>query len=175
MRKFLLAATILAPFVVAPAFAGGAQQGLTAAGDINLSKTTAGSTAIVGGMQGTNAQAKAAGNGGVIVGAVSGNYTSVDTAAAGTAGPMGSYTNTTATQTNLGGTLAGGLALNKDAGHGGAPRGDLFSVQGNGASGSAGGGQSSMAGGTAAATATNMNLGGFIKVDPPRNSGHGRR
>ena len=86
MRKFLLAATILAPFVVAPAFAGGAPQGLTAAGDINLSKTTAGSTAIVGSMQGTNAQAKAAGNGGVIVGAVSGNYTSVETTALGKAG-----------------------------------------------------------------------------------------
>ena len=153
MRKFLLAATILAPFVAAPAFAGGASQGLTAAGDINLSKTTAGSTAVVGSMQGTNAQAKAAGKAGV----------------------KGSYTDTTATQTNIGGTLAGGLALNKDAGHGGGPRADTVSVQGNGASGSAGGGQSSMSGGTAAATATNMNLGGFIKVEPPRERGHAPR
>ncbi len=175
MRKFLLAATILAPFVAAPAFAGGASQGLTAAGDINLSKTTAGSTAVVGSMQGTNAQAKAAGNGGVIVGAVSGNYTSVETTALGKAGVKGSYTDTTATQTNIGGTLAGGLALNKDAGHGGGPRADTVSVQGNGASGSAGGGQSSMSGGTAAATATNMNLGGFIKVEPPRERGHAPR
>ena len=99
MRKFLLAATLLAPFVVAPALAGGAPQGLAVAGDINLSKTTAGSTAIVGGMQGTNAQARTAGNGGVIVGAVSGNYTSVETTAGGMAGPKGSYTDTTATQT----------------------------------------------------------------------------
>ena len=126
----------------------------------------------MGSTQGTNAQARVAGNGGVIVGAVSGNYTAVETTAAGKGSPMGSYTDTTATQTNIGGTLAGGLALNKNARPGpGSPLTQAVSVQGNGASGSAGGGQSSMAGGTAAASATNINLGGFIKVETPR--GHG--
>lgn len=173
MRKFLLAATILAPFAIAPAFAG--SDALSIAGDLNLAKTSAGSTAAVGSMQGTNAQAKAAGNGGVIVGAVSGNYTSVETTALGKAGPMGSYTDTTATQANVGGTVAAGLALNKGGRPMGGPTADLFTVTSNGASGSAGGGQSSTAMGGSAATATNTNLGGFIKVEQPHRGGHGPR
>jgi hypothetical protein len=85
MRKFLLAATILAPFAVAPAFAGGGSGGGMISGDGNLATTSAGSSATVGSVQGTAAQAKAAGNGGVIVGAVSANHTSVATTAAGQA------------------------------------------------------------------------------------------
>jgi hypothetical protein len=73
MRRFLLAATILLPFAVAPAFAE-MQQPMTAAGDINIGKTAAGSSAGVSSQQGTMAGAKVAGNGAVIVGAVSGNY-----------------------------------------------------------------------------------------------------
>jgi hypothetical protein len=174
MRKFLLAATILAPFAVAPAFAGGGSGGGMISGDGNLATTSAGSSATVGSVQGTAAQAKAAGNGGVIVGAVSANHTSVATTAAGQAGPQGSATRTTATQANVGGTVAAGLAVNKDGGRDAGPKASTASVQGNGASGSAGGGQTSMARGGAAATAANMNLGGFVKVEPPQHGGGSR-
>jgi hypothetical protein len=154
MRKLLFAATILAPFAVAPAFAGD----LTIAGDVNLAKTAAGSTAGVASGQGTMAGAKAAGNGAVIVGAVSGNYTAVQTGAAALAGPKGSFTNTTAQQVNIGGTVAGGLTDNQKHG---------------GAAGMAGGQQSSQAMGGSAASATNTNLGGFIKVEQPKPPRHG--
>jgi hypothetical protein len=149
MRKFLLAATILAPFALAPAFAE-MPRSQTVAADVNLAKTSAGSTAGVSSEQGTMAGAKVGGNGAVITGAVSGNYTQVNTAAGATAGPKGSFTNTNAQQVNIGGTVSGGLA--DSAKHSG------------GASGMAGGGQSSQANGGASATASNTNLGGIIKV-----------
>ena len=164
MRKFLLAATVLAPFVVAPVFAGGTHQGLTAAGDINLAKTSAGSNATVGSTQDTSAQAKTGGAGGVIAGAVSGNYTSVGTSAQGSASPTGSYTGTTATQTNIGGTVAGGGLLGNSVG-----------APGKTASGSAGGGQSSTATGGSAASASTKNLGGSVTVQTPRGHGSGAR
>jgi hypothetical protein len=154
VRKFLLAATILAPFAVAPAFAD-MPANLTAAGDINLAKTAAGSTAGVASQQGTMAASKVGGNGAVLTGAVSGNYTQMNTAAGATAGPKGSFTNTTAQQVNIGGTVTGGIADN--------------GKHGNGATGMAGGGQSSQATGGAAATAANTNLGGFIAVQQPRS------
>ncbi len=154
MRKFLLAATILAPFAMAPAFAE-MPQAMTAAGDVNLAKTAAGSTAGVASEQGTMAGAKVGGNGAVIVGAVSGNYTQVQTSAGATAGPKGSFTNTTAQQVNIGGTVAGGLADN--------------GKHSNGATGIAGGQQTSQATGGAAATASNANLGGIIKVEQPKH------
>ncbi len=144
MRKFLLAATILAPFAVAPAFAGGGSGGGMISGDSDLATTSAGSSARLAASK-VPRPAKAAGNGGVIVGAVSGNHTSVATTAAGQAGPQGSATQTTATQANVGGTVAAGLAVNKDGGRDAGPRASTASVQGNGASGSAGGGQTSMA------------------------------
>jgi hypothetical protein len=156
MRRFLLAATILLPFAVAPAFAE-MQQPMTAAGDINIGKTAAGSSAGVSSQQGTMAGAKVAGNGAVIVGAVSGNYTSVQTGAGATAGPKGSFTNTNAQQTNIGGTVTGGLG--SSANHN------------SGASGKASGDQNSQASGDASATASNTNLGGFVKVQQPRG-GH---
>jgi hypothetical protein len=159
VRKFLLAATILAPFAVAPAFAD-MPANLTAAGDINLAKTAAGSTAGVASQQGTMAASKVGGNGAVLTGAVSGNYTQVNTAAGATAGPKGSYTNTTAQQVNIGGTVTGGVANS--------------AKRGNGATGAASGGQSSQATGGAAATAANTNLGGFIAVQQPRG-GHPAR
>jgi hypothetical protein len=149
MRKFLLAATILAPFAFAPAF------GQTIAGDVNLAKTAAGSTAGVASEQGTMAGAKVGGNGAVVTGAVSGNYTQVQTAAGATAGPKGSFTNTTAQQINIGGTVAGGLADN--------------SKHSNAATGIAGGQQTSQATGGSAATASNANLGGMIKVEQPKH------
>jgi hypothetical protein len=162
MRKFLLAATMLIPFA---AFAGGTD--LSIAGDGNLATTSAGLSAGVQSTQGTHAQANVSGNGGVIVGAVSGNYTSVATTALGKAGPAGSYTDTTATQTNVGGTVASGLAVNKNrsstpialtAGRG----------QANGASGSASGGQNSQASGGSSATAANTNLGGSMSLNLPK-------
>lgn len=162
MRTFLLAATMLVPFT---AFAGGS--GMSAAGDLNVAKTAAGSTAGVQSSQGTHAQATAAGNGGIVVGAISGNYTAVDTTAAGRAGPGGSFTQTTATQTNIGGTAAAGYAINKT---GRAPialtagRG-----QASGASGIAGGGQDSQAAGSSTASASNANIGGFVAVKPGRS------
>jgi hypothetical protein len=84
-----------------------------AAGDVNTEMTSAGSSAGVSSVQGTKARTNVVGTGGVIVGAVSGNTTSVQTSAQGTAGPKGSYTDTTATQSNLGGAVAGGLGLTK--------------------------------------------------------------
>ena len=164
MRKFLLAATVLAPFVVAPVFAGGTHQGLTAAGDINLAKTSAGSNATVGSTQDTSAQAKTGGAGGVVAGAVSGNYTSIEHHGTGQASPTGSYTDTTATQTNVGGTVAGGGLL-----------GNTVAAPGKTASGSAGGGQSSTATGGAAASASTRNLGGTITVQTLRGHGSGPR
>jgi hypothetical protein len=157
MRKFLLCATMMVPFA---AFAGGS--GLSVAGDVNIAKTSAGSTAGVASIQGTQAQIKAGGAGGVVVGAVSGNYTGVGTTALGKAGPAGSYTDTTATQTNVGGTVSGGLAIGKSSGRMPA------------AGGSASGGQSSMASGGSAATASDTNIGGFVKVELPRQ-GHPSR
>jgi hypothetical protein len=153
-RKFLLAATILAPFAVAPAFAE-MPRDITVAGDVNLAKTAAGSTAGIASERGTMAGAKVGGNGAVITGAVSGNYTQVNTAAGATAGPKGSFTNATVQQVNIGGTVAGGLAEN--------------GKHSNGASGMAGGQQTSQAKGGAAATASNANLGGFIKVEQPKH------
>ena len=70
MRKFLLAATLLVPFAVAPAFAGGGALGGIAAGDVNLGMTSAGSSAGVSSVQGTQARSNVAGNGGVIVGTI---------------------------------------------------------------------------------------------------------
>ena len=156
MRKFLLAATILAPFALAPAFAD-MPANLKAAGDVNLAQTAANSNAGVSSQQGTMAASKVGGNGAVVAGAVSGNYTQVNTGAGATAGPQGSYTNTAAQQVNIGGTVTGGLADN--------------AKHGNGATGKASGGQSSQATGGAAATASNANLGGFIAVQQTRG-GH---
>jgi hypothetical protein len=153
MRTFLLTATILATFAAAPAFAEMAQA-VTAAGDVNLAKTAASSNAGVSSQQGTMAGAKVGGNGAVTVGAVSGNYTQMNTAAGATAGPKGSFTNTNAQQVNIGGTVSGGTADN--------------AKHTNGASGMAGGGQSSQASGGAAASASNTNLGGIIKVEQPK-------
>ncbi|HUN38700.1 MAG TPA: hypothetical protein VMU81_00270 [Acetobacteraceae bacterium] len=143
MRKILLAVTILG-LAAAPAFAGG-----IAAGDLNIAGTSASSNAGVSSMQGTGTGAMVAGNGGVAVGAVSGNYTSVDTSALGAAGPKGSYTNTTATQTNVGGTVVGGVSGKGFMGI---------------ATGGAGGSQTSSASGGASATAKNLNAGGIATV-----------
>jgi len=160
MRKFLLAATLLAPFIVGQAFATERPEGLKAAGALNLGMTSAGSTATVGSVQGTTAGAGAARTGAVVVGTVSGNHTAVETSALGKTSPKGgSYTQTTAQQTNIGGTVSGGLAVNKPGT--------------TGVSGVTDGGQSSVAGGGAAANAKTINLGGFVNVQTPR--GNSRR
>jgi hypothetical protein len=156
MRKFLLAATILVPFAMAPAFAE-MPHAMTAAGDVNVAKTTAGSSASVGSEQNTMAGGKAGGNGAVIVGAVSGNYSAVETGAGATAGPKGSFTNTSAQQVNIGGTAAGGLGDNAN--------------HSNGATGKASGAQNSQANGGSSANAANTNVGASVKVQQPRG-GH---
>lgn len=146
MRNFLLTATILAPFAVASAFAEMPRAPITA-GDVNVAKTTAGSSAGVSSQQGTTAGARIGGNGAVIVGAVSGNYTSVETGAGATAGPKGSFTNTNAQQTNIGGTVTSALGNSTN--------------RNSGASGKASGSQTSQASGDSSATASNKNLGAF--------------
>jgi hypothetical protein len=154
--RTLLLATVMLAFA-APAFALPQPQPQIIAGDVNLATTSAGSNAGVSSSQGTMANVKAAGNGAVIVGAVSGNYTSVQTTALGTASPAGSYTDTTATQTNIGGTVAAGAA-------------NQMQKRG-GASGTAGGGQYSTASGNSTATASNANLGGVV-VLPAKQGPH---
>ncbi len=121
MRKFLLAATVLA-LAATPAFAGGPPKQVTA--------LAAGSMAGVISTQGTNANATVAGNGAVVVGAVSGNYTTITTTGHAGTSPTGTTTTATATQTNLGGTVAGGYS-------------QMTKGRGNEAAGSAGGSQSS--------------------------------
>jgi hypothetical protein len=100
----------------------------------------------------------AAGNG-VTVGTVSGNYTSIETTALGRAGPQGSFTDTTAQQVNVGGTIAGGTAANKG--------------WGKGATGISGGSQTTQTEGGATASASNTRLSGSLKLDEPRGNGHG--
>jgi hypothetical protein len=124
VRKFLVAATVLA-LAAAPAFAGGPQKGGQAA-----TLTAAGSTAGVMSTQGTNANAIVAGNGAVIVGGVSGNYTTVTTTGHAATGNNGTNTKASATQTNIGGTLAGGYS-------------QIAKGRSNEATGTAGGSQSS--------------------------------
>src|ERR1700719_2156215 len=105
MRKFLLAGVIaLAPFI---AFS---EQTPAAQISGNLAATGSLSTAGVGSTQGTMAGAMVRGDGAVIVGTVSGNYTSVDTRGSAKAGQGYAKTSTTATQTNVGGTISGGVA-----------------------------------------------------------------
>jgi hypothetical protein len=103
MRKLLLSATVLA-LAAAPAFAWDHPQPQQA------QATLAASGAAVGSLQGTQAGAAVGGNGAVIVGAVSGNYTNVTTSGHAGTGPGGTTTGAKATQTNVGSTLAGGFS-----------------------------------------------------------------
>lgn len=152
MRKLLLTTFALIPFAAVPAFAGDGGAGFIVGGAGSLSSTSATSTAGVSSEQGTMAGAKAGGNGAVIAGAVSGNYTSVNTSALGKAGPAGSYTNTAAQQVNVGGTVAGALGSNQ---------------KGTGASGS----QNSQASGGASATASSVNGTMLLGTMPGRHGG----
>jgi hypothetical protein len=148
LRKMLLASAFaLVPFV---AFAGN-PSGLTAAGDINVAKTSSTSNAGVFSSQGTMAGARVDGNGAVVVGAVSGNYTTIQTNGSAKAGPQGSSTNASATQFNVGGTIAGGYSTEGKG-------------RGNEATGSASGGQSSGTTGGSTASASNTNVGGFVTI-----------
>jgi hypothetical protein len=128
-------------------------------GATNTATTSAGSNASVGSTQATMAAAKVGGNGGVLVGAISGNTTSVQTSALGVAGPAGSSTLTSATQYNVGGTISGGLAINAAAKR--MPTAGL-----NGASGFASGSQTSAGTGTASAHASNVNVTGISAPKP---------
>jgi hypothetical protein len=153
MRKLLLA-TAMATFASVSAFAA---MPLIAAGDVNLASTSASSNAGVASMQGTKSGVSLSGNGSVITGTVSGNYTSVQTGATGVATPLGSMTSTTATQVNVGGTVSAGNVSNSNMGH-------SFT---SGSTGGSVGGQSSQATGTSSATASNTNLGGFVIATVP--------
>ena len=153
MRRLLLTSA----FALVP-FAAFAAEGFIG-GNINQAQTSSASSAEVGSIQGTGAHAFVGGTGGVVVGAVSGNYSAVDTAGSGTAGPKGSFTTSTATQTNVGGTVSGGLAANQK--HGGSS---------NGASGTAGGSQNSQTMGSSEVSAGSTNLGGFVTI--PGKFGH---
>lgn len=158
MKKFLLAGVIaLAPFV---AFAAqDHQNGGAIAG--NLALTGSLSAAGVESTQGTMAGAMVKGDGAVVVGTVSGNYTSIDTTGKARAGLGYANTETKTTQTNIGGTVSGGFA-NEGRGFG------------NVATGTTGGAQQSAAAGGSIAGAAD--LGGFIKVEQPKpDRPHGRR
>ena len=105
MKKMLLAAALSLP-MVAPAFA-----------DFRHSPATfTGAEAQVGSVQGSRATAGTYGSGAVVSGAVSGNYTDV-TAHAGASGkPGGSAVNASATQFNIGGTVAGSAGFGHSVG-----------------------------------------------------------
>ncbi len=154
MRKFLLTSV----FVLAPLAAFAAQPQATA-GDVNLAATNSLSVAGVSSGQGTMAAAKAGGNGAVIVGTVSGNYTTISTNGAAQATPAGSYTTVNTTQANVGGTVSSGLANN--------------TKNQNGASGITGGQQSSQDTGSSVAAAHDVNLGGFVATTPATKPGRG--
>jgi hypothetical protein len=132
----------LAPF---SAFAGS----FIAAGDINQASTSSQSMAGVQSDQGTWAKTGVGGNGAVVLGTVSGNYTTVNTQGQAKAGPGGSSTSTQAQQFNIGGTISGGVADNGKHGT---------------ANGVTGGGQNSQAVGGSTASASNNNVGGFVVV-----------
>ena len=143
MKKLLLASMLaLAPFAV---FAE-QPKAFVAAGDINSAATQAGSSVDVGSTQDTNAQTGRGFAG--AAGAVSGNYTTIQTGAAAKAGPAGSQVRTTGTQLNVGGTSIGKLGA-----------------------ASASGGQNSTDSGFADASAKNTNIGGFVAVQMPRQHG----
>jgi hypothetical protein len=159
MRKLLLVATMMIPFAVSAKVPAPA----AAIGDLSLSQTSAGSTAGVGSAQGTQANTKVSGNGAVVLGTVSGNYTSVQTTAAGRAGLGGSATQTGAQQINAGGTVSSGLAANT---------GSTIGRPASAPSGSTGGGQSSQASGASTATASTANIGGGLSVRAVGRNGH---
>lgn len=153
MKRLLLAGVmLLAPGTV---FAGDDSPVL---GDINLAKTLAMSPGGVSGNQGPDAIFDVTANSGVAAGAVSGNTANVKTTAFGVAGPAGAFTTTNARQTNAGGTVAAGRAINQN----GQPVA-VTAVPASGAYGGAGGGQSGRTAGTAAASAANRNAGGFLR------------
>jgi hypothetical protein len=134
MRKILLAGVFVA--FAAPAFAG------IVAGDVNASNTTAGSVGGVVSAQGTQSSSTVS-NGWAVGGAVSGNYTNLNSSAQAHATPAGSSTKINTNQTSVGGTITGGAA------------------EGN-ATTTSSGAQGSIAAGGSKATATNTNVGGFV-------------
>lgn len=137
MRKLILLATVLAPFAAGSAFAGSS----IVAGDANSSKTAASSGVQLGSVQGTYSQSTAM-HGSTIGGAVSGNYTTINTAANASLNKGNPSTSTSGTQLNVGGTISGGTA-----------NGQSKTVSG--------GSQSSTNYGFSTASASNANVGGF--------------
>lgn len=137
MRKLILLATVLAPFAAGSAFAGSS----ITAGDANSSKTSASSGAELGSVQGTYSQSTAM-HGSTIGGAVSGNYTTINTSANAQIAKGNPSTTTGGTQLNVGGTISGGTANGKS-------------------STVSGGTQSSTDYGFSTASASNQNVGGF--------------
>jgi hypothetical protein len=157
MRKFLLAATILAPFVVAPAFAGGGPEGGAIAG--NLTGTVSISAGGVQASQGTQAGAMTVGNGASYQSATAGNFATINTNGYAKAGPGIAMTGTNTTQAQGGGTT---VVSNTRTGWG----------FGNMAGGGATAGQTSTVLGGSAAAAGNVN--GFVGMTRP-HQGYGPR
>ena len=151
MRKILVAATILAPLVVAPAFArddGGAIAG-------NITGTASISVAGVAAGQSTQAGAMTAGNGFSMQSATAGNVAAIDTSGYAKAGPGYAKTGAKTTEAQGGGTT---VVSKSDTGWG----------RGNMAGGGASADQGSVVVGGSAAAAGNLN--GFVAVKPA----HGR-
>jgi hypothetical protein len=138
MRKILLVSVIaLAPLA---AFADDHHGGTSS----SVSRTDSSSGAGVLSNEKTNAGVDVGGNGHIAAGAVSGNTSSMETQGRASVGRDGSTkTNATATQTNTGGTLAGGAS--QSSGH-----------HGGDTSGGAGGSQTSTVIGGSTANASDV-------------------
>jgi hypothetical protein len=159
MRKFLLAATILAPFVVAPAFAGGnGSAGGTIAG--NVSGTVSMSNSGLTASGGTAAGAMTAGNGASFQSVTTGNYATVGSKGVAMAGPGKAYTDTKTTESQSGATTA---ISNTKTGFG---FGNLAAGAASGASGA------QMTGGSTAAAGNLNGVLGVAVQQPSRPRGH---
>jgi hypothetical protein len=98
MKKLLLTGVFaLVPFVAFANTAPVALSALSAAGVTSTQET--GAMVVVG-----------PGKGMAVDGAVSGNYTTINTTGSASAGPGKATTKVTATQLNVGGTIAGGIS-----------------------------------------------------------------
>ena len=122
MRKIFLAATILAPFAVAPAFAdGGAVAGsLTGTGSMSVAGVSAG--------QSTQAGALTVGNGASFQSATAGNNASIATDGYAKAGPGYSATGAKTTQSQGGGST---VVSKSDKGWGGLAGGGATASEGS--------------------------------------------
>lgn len=152
MRKFLLAATIIAPFAIAPAFAG---DGGVVAG--NLSGAASISVAGVQAGQSTSAGSMTVGNASSFQSAKAGNSAMIETTGMAKASPLGVVTATQTAERQDGYTTT--ISNTKEGwGRGNLAAGGAVAKQG-----------SQLFGGSLAAGA---NLNGFIAVEPNQDRHH---